>query len=148
MELDDKAWRLLSALQHNARASLKELADATGLSIPATAERLKRLQEAGIIRGFQADVDPAKVGYPVQAWVGIQVPQPGKGPFLARLSESPQVLECHHVSGHDSYLMHVIAESLQDLESFLSSVNAWGETRTSIVFSTPIQRRSLSNPAT
>lgn len=147
MELDDKAWRLLTAIQANARASLKELADATGLSIPATTERLKRLHESGIVRGFNADVDPGRVGYPVQAWVGIQVQQPGKAQFLAKLTESPQVLECHHVSGHDSYLMHVIATSLQDLEAFLSSVNEWGETRTSIVFSTPIQRRPLAHPA-
>ncbi|RID98853.1 Lrp/AsnC family transcriptional regulator [Simplicispira hankyongi] len=147
MQLDNKAWLLLQALQADGRAPLKALADATGLSMPATAERLKRLQESGVIRGYQAQVEPAAVGYGVRAIVGIHVPQPGKRALLDRLAELPEVLECHHVAGEDSYVMQVVATSLQDLERFLASINGYGETRTSIVFSTPIERRGLARPA-
>lgn len=149
MELDDKAWRLISALQSDGRASLKTLAEATGLSVPAaTLERLRRLEEAGVVRGFHADVDPKALGYGVRALVGINVPQPGKQSLLDRLRSHPQVLECHHVSGSDSYSMLVVATDLEDLEHFLAGINGWGETRTSIIFSTPIERRALTRPGT
>ena len=147
IQLDNKAWLLLQALQADGRPPPKALADATGLSMPATAERLKRLQESGVIRGYQAQVEPAAVGYGVRAIVGIHVPQPGKRALLDRLAELPEVLECHHVAGEDSYVMQVVATSLQDLERFLAGITGYGETRTSIVFSTPIERRGLARPA-
>lgn len=143
MELDDKAWRLMAALQADARAPLKTLALAAGLSVPATVERLRRLQEVGVVRGFHAQIDPLAVGYGVRAMVGINAPQPGKQALLDKLAQSPEVLECHHVAGNDSYQMLVVATDLQDLERFLSDINRWGETRTAIIFSTPIERRGV-----
>lgn len=134
------------ALQHDGRAPLKTLAAAAGLSVPATVERLKRLKDAGVVRAVSAELDPALAGYPVRAVIGITVPQPGKKGFLDKLRRAPEVLECHHVAGADSYLMTVAARSLADLERFLASVNGYGETRTSIVFSTPIPRRGLVAP--
>lgn len=147
LELDDKAWRLIQSIQADGRQPLKVLAAATGLSIPATLERLRRLEEAGVVRGFHADIDPKAVGYSVRAIVGINVPQPGKQALLDKLRDSPRVLECHHVSGNDSYMLSVVATDLEDLELFLSEINGFGETRTSIVFSTPIERRGLAPPA-
>ena len=73
LQLDAKAWQLLMALQEDGRAPLKSLAEAAGLSVPATAERLKRLKESGVVRAVAADVDPAHAGYPVRAIVGITV---------------------------------------------------------------------------
>ena len=134
------------ALQHDGRAPLKTLDAAAGLSVPATVERLKRLKDAGVVRAVSAELDPALAGYPVRAVIGITVPQPGKKGFLDKLRRAPEVLECHHVAGADSYLMTVAARSLADLERFLASVNGYGETRTSIVFSTPIPRRGLVAP--
>lgn len=148
LQLDAKAWALLMALQEDGRAPLKVLAQAAGLSVPATVERLKRLKEAGVVRALGAELDPARAGYPVRAIVGITVPQPGKKAFLDKLRRATEVLECHHVAGVDSYVMTVVARSLQDLEHFLASINGYGETRTSIVFSTPIPRRGLVAPGT
>ena len=148
LQLDDKAWRLLTALQADGRAPLKALAAAVGLSIPATVERLKRLQDAGVVTAIAAQVAPAAAGWRVRAIVGITVLQPGKKAFLDRLASSAEVLECHHVAGADSYLMTVVARDLPDLERFLGSINAYGETRTSIVFSTPIERRGVVQPGT
>jgi Lrp/AsnC family leucine-responsive transcriptional regulator len=146
MELDDKAWRLIHALQANARAPLKALAEATGLSVPATLERLRRLEEAGVVKGYHAHIDPKAAGYAVQAMVGIHAPQPGKQSLLDKLASTPQVLECHHVAGSDSYQMLVVATDLLDLERFLSDINRWGETRTAIIFSTPVERRGVDRP--
>ncbi|HCQ49079.1 MAG TPA: AsnC family transcriptional regulator [Achromobacter sp.] len=145
-ELDDIAWRLLRALQEDARAPLKTLAQAAGLSVAATAERLKRLQDAGIAQRFSVEVDAAKAGYPVKAIVGITATQPGKKALLDRLRQAPEVLECHHVAGADSYMMTVVATGLADLERFIGTINGYGETRTSIVFSTPIERRGVVPP--
>lgn len=148
MQLDDKAWRLMQALQADARLPLKSLAQVAGLSLPATAERLKRLEEAGIISGFHAEVSPESVGYGVRAVVGINVPQPGKTALIELLQSMPEVLECHHVSGADSYILTVVARDLSHLEELIGSVNRYGETRTSIVFSTPVKRRGVTRPAT
>lgn len=148
LQLDTKAWALLMALQDDGRAPLKTLAQAAGLSVPATVERLKRLKDAGVLRAVGAELDPALAGYPVRAIVGITVQQPGKKAFLDKLRRAPEVLECHHVAGADSYVMTVVARGLADLERFLASINGYGETRTSIVFSTPISRRGLVAPGT
>jgi Lrp/AsnC family leucine-responsive transcriptional regulator len=146
IQLDDKAWRLLEALQADARQPLKSLAEAAGLSLPATAERLKRLEAAGVITGAYAEVAPAAVGYDVRAIVAINVPQPGKKKLIAKLAAMPEVLECHHVSGADSYLMTIVAIDLAHLEALIAGIHVYGETRTSIVFSTPVARRGLARP--
>ncbi len=146
LQLDAKAWALLMALQDDGRAPLKTLALAAGLSVPATVERLRRLKDAGVVRSVGADLDPALAGYPVRAIVGVTVQQPGKKAFLDKLRRAPEVLECHHVAGADSYVMTVVSRSLADLERFLASVNGYGETRPSIIFSTPLPRRGLGAP--
>ena len=145
--LDARAWSLLQALQLDGRAPLKQLAEAAGLSIPATAERLKRLKDAGVVSHVAAQVDATAAGYGVRAMIGITVVgQPAKKALLDTLRRAAEVLECHHVAGEDSYLMSVVATDLQALERFLGSINGYGETRTSIVFSTPIPRRGLVRP--
>jgi len=146
LSLDAKAWQLLLALQQDGRAPLKTLAAAAGLSVPATVERLKRMMDAGVVRSVSAELDAALAGYSVRAIVGITVLQPGKKAFLDKLRRAAEVLECHHVAGADSYLMTVVTRDLEDLERFLASINSYGETRTSIVFSTPIPRRGLVPP--
>jgi len=144
--LDDKHWRLLTALQRDGRSALKALSVAAGLSIAATAERLKRLLDSGVVSRIGAELDPRACGYAVSAVVGITVLQPAKKALLDRLRQAPEVLECHHVAGADSYLMKVVARDLPDLERFLGTINVYGETRTSIVFSTPIARRGVVRP--
>ena len=146
LQLDAKAWALLMALQEDGRAPLKTLAEAAGLSVPATVERLKRLKDAGVVRSVGAELNPEQAGYSVRAIVGITVVQPGKNAFLDKLRRAPEVLECHHVAGADSYIVTVVSPSLEQLERFLGSINRYGETRTSIVFSTPIPRRGLVPP--
>ena len=147
MHLDDVAWRLLDALQTDGRAPLKTLAASAGLSIAATAERLKRLRDSeGPLRAIAADVDPVKAGYPVKAIVGITSTKPGKRALIEKLRKAPEVIECHHVAGADSYMMIVVGQSLAELERFVGTINVYGETHTSIVFSTPIERRGIVKP--
>jgi Lrp/AsnC family leucine-responsive transcriptional regulator len=144
--LDATAWRLLDALQRDGRAPLKTLAAAAGLSIAATAERLRKLQAAGVVRGVHAEVDAARAGLAIRAIVGITTAQPHKAALLKALRARPEVLECHHVTGPDSYVMTVATADMEALERFLGDINRWGETRTAIVMSSPIPRRGLAPP--
>jgi len=144
MDIDTKAWKILAALQRDARISLKALADEAGLSLPATSERVKRLEEAGIIQGYRAEVNAESLGLQVQAVIGITVPQPQKASLIAHLKSLPEVLECLHVTGQDSFLLRVATKDLRHLESFVGNINHYGETRTSIIMSAPIPLRALT----
>ena len=146
MEIDSKSWAILAALQANARQSLTELAQSIGMSVPAVSERVKRLEEAGVIRGYFAEVMPLKAGFALSALVGITVPQPAKKQLLDRLAAMPEVQECHHVTGNDSYVFRVLARDVSHLEELVSRLNDLGETRTSIILSTPISRRAVLPP--
>jgi len=141
--VDEKSWRILKALQEDARASLKMLSEIAGLSVPATAERIKKMEDAGIIRGYHADIAPEALGYAIKAVVAITTQHPYKHKFIDVLRSKPQVLECLHVTGADSCLFTVVAKDISDLEQFLASINKYGETRTSIVMSSQIPRRGV-----
>ncbi len=147
MDIDARSWKILEAIQADGRMSLTELAEKVALSVPATSERLKRLEEAGVIEGFRAVVAPEKVGYGVMALVGITAMQPDKARLLAQLEQMPEVLECLHVTGQDSYILRVVTRDVRHLEQFVGSINHFGETRTSIVMSAPIALRPLAPPS-
>jgi Lrp/AsnC family transcriptional regulator, leucine-responsive regulatory protein len=146
MEIDSKAWKILECLQQDARQSLTELARAVEMSVPAVSERVKRLEEAGVIQGYHAWLSPARAGYTLSAMVGITVAQPYKKKLLQLLEDMPEVLECHHVTGADSYLFRLLARDVGHLEALVARVNHLGETRTSIILSTPITPRPLRAP--
>jgi Lrp/AsnC family leucine-responsive transcriptional regulator len=146
MEIDSKNWQILEVLQADARTSLTALARQVGLSVPSTSERVKRLEEAGVLAGYRAVVPPRKVGYGVMALVGITTPQPDKARLLKLLEGKSEVLECLHVTGQDSYVLKVITHDIGHLEAFVSSINHLGETRTSIVMSESIPARAVAAP--
>lgn len=144
--MDGLDWKILEEVQKAARTSLTELARKVGLSIPTTAERLKKLEESGVIEGFVARVNPKKAGYEITALVGITTPQPSKARLLKLLETIPEVIECLHVTGADSYVMKVIAKDILQLEKLIAQINVFGETRTSIVMSTSIPARPVRRP--
>ncbi|WP_261844821.1 Lrp/AsnC family transcriptional regulator [Aliamphritea ceti] len=147
MNIDPISWQILNAVQNDGRISLKALAAEIGLSLPATSERLKRLEEAGIISGYRAVVKPESVGYGVMAIMAMTTLQPDKARLIKLLTDMPEVIECLHVTGQDSYVIRVVTRDLQHLEDFAGSINQYGETRTSIVLSHPIRLRPVSSLA-
>jgi Lrp/AsnC family leucine-responsive transcriptional regulator len=144
--MDELDWNLLTLLQRNGRMSYTELARHVGLSVPAVTERVKRLEEDGVIEGYAARVNPAAAGYAVTALIAITVPQPGKAKFIKLLEGIPEVIECHHVTGADSYIMRLAAIGMADLERLIGRINLYGETRTSIIMSAPLPERGLERP--
>ncbi|MEV6494733.1 Lrp/AsnC family transcriptional regulator [Actinoplanes sp. NPDC051633] len=142
--LDATNRRLLAELTADPRASAAELARRVGMSPPAVRERVARLEEAGVIRGYRLDVDPAAIGLPVAAWVRVR-PGPGQLPRVAELAErTPQVSECHRISGEDCFLLKVHVPAIEELEKVLDAFLLHGQTISSFVVSTPVQPRNPS----
>jgi Lrp/AsnC family transcriptional regulator, leucine-responsive regulatory protein len=144
--IDAFDWKILDEVQTTGRISLTELARKVGLSIPTTADRLRKLEESGVIEGFVARVNATKAGYEITALIGITTTQPGKARLLKLLETLPGVIECLHVTGADSYVMRVIARDIAQLEKLIAQINVFGETRTSIVMSTSIPTRPVKRP--
>jgi Lrp/AsnC family transcriptional regulator, leucine-responsive regulatory protein len=147
--LDHTSRRILQLLALDGRASYQAIADEVGLSRPAVMERVKRLEEAGFIRGYHALLDRAKVGFPVTAFVAIRLPvseNTGDEPLVRALASHPSVLECHHVAGDDCYVIKVAAPSIESLEGVLREIKKPGHpasTRTTIVLSTVFEKPGI-----
>ena len=137
---------LLHLLREDPRISVSEMARRVGMSAPAVRERVQRLEEGGIIRGYRLEIDARALGYPLAAFVRIR-PMPGKLPKLAELAAGmPQVVECHRITGEDCFILKVYLDSLDHLDAILDQFLAYGQTTTSIVQSTPVAPRHLPLP--
>jgi Lrp/AsnC family transcriptional regulator, leucine-responsive regulatory protein len=144
--LDDVNVRLLTALAADPRLSMSALARQVGMSAPAVTERVARLEAAGVIRGYRLDIDPAAIGLPVSAWVRIR-PGPGQLPALAEMAAAtPQVTECHRISGEDCFLLRVQVAAIGDPETVLDRFLMHGQTTSSFVVATPVQPRPVGLP--
>ncbi|MFC0219086.1 Lrp/AsnC family transcriptional regulator [Pseudochelatococcus lubricantis] len=138
---DDLDRRIIALLASDARMSLKDLAGHVGLSSPSTSERLKRLEEQGVIRGFTVEVDPARIGYTLQAIVRIR-PLPGKLHVVQQLIvEVPEVTECDKVTGDDCFIARLHVRSIEQLDAILDRIADKAETNTVIVKTQPVMRR-------
>ena len=139
--LDEINLRLLRELDAEGRLGMAELGRRIGMSAPAVAERVQRLERAGVITGYRADIDPAALGFPVSAVVRIR-PSPGQLQRVREIAaETPEVGECYRITGEDCYLMRLHLRSIDDLEEVLDRFTPHGQTTTSIVHSTPVPRR-------
>jgi Lrp/AsnC family leucine-responsive transcriptional regulator len=144
--LDARNVKLLRLLRDDPRLGIAELARAIGMSPPAVRERLQRLEETGVIRGYRMEIDPRALGYTVAVIVRVR-PMPGQLPKIAELAQqTPQVVECHRITGEDCFLMKLHLEDLDALEPVLDRFLAYGQTTTSIVQSSPVPPRALPLP--
>jgi Lrp/AsnC family leucine-responsive transcriptional regulator len=141
--LDETSRQLLAELQRDARVSLAELGRRVGLSAPAVAERLARLEEAEVITGYRAEVDPRALGYALAAVIRIR-PNARQLPKVAQLArDTAEVVECHRITGEDCYFMKLHVRSVEHLEEVLDRFVIYGQTTTSIVQSSPVPLRAL-----
>ena len=139
--LDEVNLRILAELQAEGRVGMAELGRRVGLSAPAVSERVQRLERARVITGYRAELEAAALGYPISAIVRIR-PSPGqlqRIPEIAR--ETPEVAECHRITGEDCYLLRLHLRSIDELEELLDRFTPHGLTTTSIIHSTPVPRR-------
>ncbi len=142
VQSDDIDVMLLDLLQENARASYTELAEAVGLTAPAVAERVRRLERSGIIGGYRAVVDPAALSHPIHCVIRLNAP--GADRRIDRLApDIPEIVECLRVTGSESHIIRAVVRSTEHLEELLSNLWKEGDTITNIVTSSPVPRRPL-----
>jgi Lrp/AsnC family leucine-responsive transcriptional regulator len=144
--LDEIGRNMLSVLQENARLSYAEIGRRIGLSPAATAERLKRMEDAGIITGYRLDLDREALGLPILAIIRMSCDGVKYRPFLKAVKGLQSVVECHHVAGGDAFILKVVAPSVEELEKLVEKLLDYGVPTTSVVFSSPVARRSLPAP--
>ncbi|MDQ0945017.1 MULTISPECIES: Lrp/AsnC family transcriptional regulator [unclassified Streptomyces] len=141
---DATDWRILAALQSQGRASFAELARAVSMSPSAVTERVRRLEEAGVIAGYTAVVDHDRLGLPILAFVRLRYPNGNYKPFHDLLETTPEILEAHHVTGDDCFVLKVATRSMSHLEETSGKIGALGSVTTSVVYSSPLPRRAIS----
>jgi len=144
--LDAKGWALLRELQLDARLSFAELGRRVGLSTPAVADRVRNLEAAGVIVGYRAEVDPRKVGLPILAILRLNVVGDVLPKVTALVRALPEVLECHRGTGGDSFTLKVAVATVAHLEALIDRLTPFGTTSTSIVLSSPVERRAVEKP--
>jgi Lrp/AsnC family transcriptional regulator, leucine-responsive regulatory protein len=143
LDLDAIAWKILENLQHNARLSFAELGRKVGLSTPAVAERVRRLEEAGVITGYHANLDMAKVGVPIHVLMRLTIPGGDLqiSRTVAAIKEFSEISRCHRITGDESFVIEAHLVSVQHLEALIDKLSAFGATATSTVLSSPVERR-------
>ncbi len=145
VELDTIAWKIVENLQNDARMSFAELGRKVGLSTPAVAERVRRLEEAGVITGYHATVDIAKLGVPIHVLMRLTIPGGDLqiGRTVTAIKELPEISRCHRITGDESFVIEAHLVSVRHLEALIDKLSAFGATATSTVLSSPVERRDL-----
>lgn len=143
MNLDSIDFKLIDYLQKNARCSLKYLAKEVFLSTPAVSARILKLEEAGIITGYSALVNPIKLGYNIKAFINLEMTPRQKIEFYPFIAACPNVIECNCVTGKYSMLINVAFSTTVELDTFIGVLQKYGNTETQIVFSTPVEHRGI-----
>jgi Lrp/AsnC family leucine-responsive transcriptional regulator len=141
--IDEIDRKILTELQVNARISFAELGRRVGLTTPAIIERVRKLEDAGIITGYRADIDTSKVGLPITAFVRMSITGVDYSHIIRVVEESNEVLECHRGTGGDSFIMKVALRSVGHLQQVIDRLTPYGITTTTIVLSSPVERRVI-----
>ena len=145
-ELDRISWRIIEELQLDGRLSWAELGRRVGLTTPAVAERVYRLERLGVIRGFHAEIDLERLGMPIQIFVRLSMAGPEQlvRAFQLQVKKWDEVLECHRVTGSDSFMVKARVVSVEHLERLLDRLGHFGSTSTATVLSSPVTQRVIT----
>lgn len=138
--IDEMDIQIMNLLKMNARMSLKELSNEIHLTTPALSARIDKLEKAGFIKGYHADVDLEKLGYKIKAFIQISVLPEDQRIFYDFVQREDNILECDHITGVYSMLLKVVFPSTADLDVFIGRLQEFGRTETQVVFSTILER--------
>jgi Lrp/AsnC family leucine-responsive transcriptional regulator len=141
--IDDIDRKLLLELQSDARISYAELGRRVGLTTPAVIERVRKLEDAHIITGYRAEIDLAKVGMPITAFLRMSITGVDYSHIIEVAELSREILECHRGTGGDSFIMRVVVSSVEHLQEVIDRLTPYGITTTTIVLSSPVKRRTI-----
>ncbi len=139
MKIDKLNWRILKCLQNNARQSNAEIGRQVGMSSPAVSERIKKMEDLGIIKSYNTVISPFEAGYQLKAIITIRAFMGKLKPFLEKVKTYDEVLNCYRITGNENIVMEVILKNQKHLESFIDQLIIYGETKTQIVLSSVIE---------
>ncbi|MBM7787922.1 Lrp/AsnC family transcriptional regulator [Tenggerimyces flavus] len=145
-ELDQTDWRIIAELQEDGRLSFKQLGTRVNLSPPAVAERVRRLEESGVIAGYRADIDPVAAGQPLSAFVQMRCATGRCLLKTTRADDFPEVVEIHKLSGSSCSMLRVRVTSMAHLEGLFERLGEHGEMNTHIVLATEYEGRAVQPP--
>jgi Lrp/AsnC family transcriptional regulator, leucine-responsive regulatory protein len=141
--MDTLDRKILGELQEDARISFAELGRRIGLTTPAVIERVRKLEDAQIIKGYRAEIDPAKIGLPITAFIRMSIVGVEFKQIVAIAETSSEILECHRGTGGDSFIFKVAVSDVEHLQNVIDKLTPFGITTTSIVLSSPVRRRII-----
>lgn len=141
--IDEIDWKILKELQINARVTFAELGRRVGLTTPAVIERVRKMEDASIITGYRVEIDTAKVGLPITAFIRMSITGVDYSHIIEVAQESTEVLECHRGTGGDSFIMKVAVADVGHLQTLIDRLTPYGITTTSIVLSSPVKSRII-----
>jgi Lrp/AsnC family leucine-responsive transcriptional regulator len=144
---DDIDMRILEALQRDGRATYAQLARTVSMSASAVTERVRRLEENGVIAGYSAVVDPERLGLDILAFVRLRYPASNYKPFHDLVATTPEIIEAHHVTGEDCFILKVVARSMRHLEQTAGRIAGLGSVTTTVVYSSPLRNRAITAAA-
>ncbi len=145
-KVDETNWKILKSLQENARISMSDLSKQVGLSAPAVVERIKKMEDLGIIRGYYTQLSYIKSGYQLKAIITLKVFMGRLKPFLEKVTEFKEVINCFRITGNENIIMEVVLINQKHLETFIDQLISYGETKTHIVLSNKIENAPILPP--
>lgn len=141
--VDEIDWKILKELQINSRISFAELGRRIGLTTPAVIERIRKLEDAKIITGYGVEIDTAKIGLPITAFLRMSISGVDYSHIIEVAQNSAEILECHRATGGDSFIMKVAVSDVEHLQNLIDRLVPYGITTTSIVLSSPVKKRVI-----
>jgi Lrp/AsnC family leucine-responsive transcriptional regulator len=145
MKLDLISWKILDCLQENARQSNTKIAKQVGITSPAVAERIRKMEDAGIIEGYHAKVSHFETGHQLKAIITLRAFMGRLKPFISKVSSFSEVVNCYRITGNENIVMEVVLNNQKHLEQFIDQLITYGETRTHIVLSNVVENNPLIN---
>ena len=144
MLIDALNWKILKCLQENARQSNAKIGRIVGISSPAVSERIKKMEDVGIINGYKTIVSSYEVGYQLKAIITIRAFMGKLKPFLTKVKSFDEVLNCYRITGNENIVMEVMLTNQRHLEQFIDQLISYGETKTQIVLSSVIENTAIT----
>lgn len=145
MKLDSINWKILNCLQNNARNSNRSIANIVGISSPAVAERIRKMEDLGVIQGYHAKISHIETGHQLKAIITLRAFMGRLKPFLQKVSDFKEVINCYRITGNENIVMEVVLNDQKHLERFIDQLITYGETRTHIVLSSIIENNPINS---
>jgi Lrp/AsnC family leucine-responsive transcriptional regulator len=143
MVLDELNWNILKCLQENARQSNSEIGRKVGITSPAVSERIKKMEDAGIIQSYDTTISPYEIGYQLKAIITLRAFMGMLKPFMEKVKTYDEVLNCYRITGNENFVMEVVLKNQKHLESFIDQLIVYGESKTQIVLSKVVKNKPI-----